>query len=267
MDNAIVWTIQEFIKNKRIEEKICNVIVRDDVFAILEKECYVLYFALEDDIDGCHICKPLNGEMKQFVYINTSKVLQEQVWTAAHELGHVWKVDQYVYDNVANCNIDAEKIVGRFTAEFLMPTDLFQREAHNRLDYNNYSGGALTTEMMMDLVIYLMNYFGVPAKAIIKRLEELGNITKQAIPLYLKGFNANRKLYDQIIRENQYTRLDKREDVYKIANLKGDMEYVERHHLAKDKYIQAVRRQFHISNEVAIDSKLDYKGLCVWKIE
>ena len=259
MDNTIVQAIQEFIKNKRIEEKICNVIIRDDVFAILEKECYVLYFALEDDIDGCHICKPLNGEMKQFVYINTSKVLQEQVWTAAHELGHVWKVDQYIYD-VVNCDIDAEKIVGRFTAEFLMPTDIFKREAHNRLGYNNYAGGALTTEMMMDLVIYLMNYFGVPAKAIIKRLEELGNITEQAIPLYLNRFNSNRKLYDQIIRENQYTRLDKREDVYKIANLKGDMEYVEKHHLAKDKYIQTVRRQFHINNEVAIDSKLDYKG-------
>ena len=47
----------------------------------------MLYYSLDDDIDGCHICKPLNGEMKQFVYINTSKVLQEQVWTAAHELG------------------------------------------------------------------------------------------------------------------------------------------------------------------------------------
>lgn len=75
MDKTIIGAIQEFIKGKRDEANIWNVIVRDDVFAILERECYVLYYALEDDIDGCHICKPLNGEMKQFVYINTSKVL------------------------------------------------------------------------------------------------------------------------------------------------------------------------------------------------
>lgn len=51
------------------------------------------------------------------MYINTSKVLQEQVWTAAHELGHVWKVDQYVQDNVANCNIDIRSILKEHTRE------------------------------------------------------------------------------------------------------------------------------------------------------
>lgn len=83
MERDIVSVIQKFIITKRNKENILNVIVRDDVFALLERECYVLYYSLEDEIDGCHICKPLNGEMKQFVYINTSKVLQEQVWTAA----------------------------------------------------------------------------------------------------------------------------------------------------------------------------------------
>lgn len=46
----------------------------------------------------------------------------------------MWKVDQYVQDNVANCNIDIEKIVGRFTAEFLMPTEIFYLEAGRRLE-------------------------------------------------------------------------------------------------------------------------------------
>lgn len=260
MEQKIVNVIQEFIKKKRDENNVCNVIVRDDVFAILEKECLVLYYALDDAIDGCHICKPLNGEMKQFVYINTSKVLQEQVWTAAHELGHVWKVDEYVRDNIANIHVDVEKIVGRFTAEFLMPSAIFVREANNRLNSNKYNGGPLSTEMMMDLITYLMNYFCVPAKAIIIRLEEMGNITEAAIPLYLKGFNDNEELYLQIIRENQYTRLDKCEEVYKIANLKGDLEFIKKQHLAKDKYIEAVRQKFHINNGVTVDSELDYRG-------
>lgn len=260
MERDIVSVIQKFIITKRNKENILNVIVRDDVFALLERECYVLYYSLEDEIDGCHICKPLNGEMKQFVYINTSKVLQEQVWTAAHELGHVWRVDRYVQDNVANCNTDIEKIVGRFTAEFLMPTEFFQRECSRRLEYNKYKGGPLSVEIMMDLVTYLMNYFCVPAKAIIKRLEELGNITEESVPIYLKVFNDNRELYGQIIRENQYTRLDKREDVYKIANLKSDLELLEKEHLAKEKYIQTLRDKFHINTGTAVDSELDYKG-------
>lgn len=260
MEQTIVNAIQEFIKMKRDEEHILNVIVRDDVFSILEEKCQVLYYALDDDIDGCHICKPLNGELRQFVYINTSKVLQEQVWTAAHELGHVWEVDRYVQDNVANCNEDAERIVGRFTAEFLMPPEIFRCEASNRLKSNKYNGGPLSVELMVDLVTYLMNYFCVPAKAIIKRLEEMGNITKEAIPLYLSRFDASKDFYDQIIQENQYTRLDKREDVFKIVNLKSDLDYIEKHHLASEKYIQTIRDKFHFNSGEAVESELDYKG-------
>ena len=80
------------------------------------------------------------------------------------------------------------------------------------------------------------------------------------MPVYLTVFNDNRELYGQIIRENQYTRLDKREDVYKIANLKSDLELLEKEHLAKEKYIQTLRDKFHINTGTAVDSELDYKG-------
>lgn len=45
------------------------------------------------------ILKPVNGKLEHFVFINTDKVVQEQVWTAAHELGHVWQVDRFVKDS------------------------------------------------------------------------------------------------------------------------------------------------------------------------
>ena len=77
MEKEIVSAIQKFIKIKRDEENILNIIVRDDVFAILEKECCVLYYSLDDDIDGCHICKPLNGEMKQCCVTKTSISLKQ----------------------------------------------------------------------------------------------------------------------------------------------------------------------------------------------
>lgn len=114
---------------------------------------------------------------------------------------------------------------------------------------------------MMDLVIYLMNYFCVSAKAIIKRMEELGNIKEEDFPLYLNAFKANKELYDQIIRENQYTRLDKKEDVYKIANLKGDLEFVEKQHLARisifrqfEKNFTLIMEQLEIQNQNTRDN-------------
>ena len=59
MEKEIVSAIQKFIKIKRDEENILNIIVRDDVFAILEKECCVLYYSLDDDIDGLKQFNPV----------------------------------------------------------------------------------------------------------------------------------------------------------------------------------------------------------------
>lgn len=260
MQRQTVEIIQEFIKQKMIEAGIVNPIVRDDVFAILENECHVLYFALDDEVDGCHICKPMNGEMAQFVYINTFKVLQEQVWTAAHELGHVWSVDQYVKNHVFDCDAETEELVGRFAAEFLIPEQIFRRESKIRLHAQGYVGGNLSTKLMMDLVTYLMNYFCVPAKAVIIRMAELGNITEGAIDAYLNGFAKNEALYHQMIQENQYTRLDKRENVYKMGNLKRDLEYLEEKNAINEKYAQTIRVKLHFDGEKASDAGLEYRG-------
>lgn len=56
--------------------------------------------------------------------INTNNTIEKQVYIAAHELGHVWKIDEKV---LAKCdgNIDSEAIINRFAAELLMPAELF----------------------------------------------------------------------------------------------------------------------------------------------
>lgn len=260
MQRQAVESIQKFIKQKIQEKGIVNPIVRDDVFAILEKECHVLYFVLDDEVDGCHICKPVNGEMEQFVYINTFKVLQEQVWTAAHELGHVWRVDQYVKNHVVDCDAETEELVGRFAAEFLLPEQIFRRESYLRLQVQGYGGGNLSTKLMMDLVTYLMNYFCVPAKAVIIRMAELGNITEAAIEAYLNGFNQNQTLYNQMIKENQYTRLDRREHVYKMGNLKRDLAYLEEKKAVNEKYAKTIREKLHFDEEKVSGTGLEYRG-------
>lgn len=260
MDTAVVKVIQDFIKNKKREKGIVNEIVRDDVFSVIQEECTVLYYWLDDEIDGCHIIKPVNGEMRQFVFINTNKVIQEQVWTAAHELGHVWRVDSYVKEQVPDVKESVEEIVGRFAAEFLMPQKIFEEQLIEKLREYNFSGTSMSGEMMVNLVAYLMNFFSVPYKSIILRFIELGYVNSEDEQQYLEGFRKNNELYLRIIKENQFTRLEKREEVYSISNLKQDLEEMEEKEIASEKYIKRVRELFHIQTRTVIEDKLDFKG-------
>lgn len=260
MERETVKTIKKFIKDKKKEEHVVNEVVRDDVFSILQKECTVLYYALEDSIDGCHIQKPLLGEMRQFVFINTNKVIQEQVWTAGHELGHVWKVDEAVYKSCPGCKDNVETIVGRFTAEFLMPEEIFCNQITDRLKEYRYTGSAMKQEMAVDLIAYLMNFFCVPAKSIILRFIELHYVDESDMEKYLDCFRDNQTLYKQKISENQYTRLEKREEVYTIGNIRRDIEKIEAEQLMKPKYIQRVKELLRMDETSEEGTTLDFRG-------
>ena len=256
----ITEIIRKFIQEKRTQGNIVNQVIRDDVFALLERECTVLYYYLEDEIEGYHIAKPVNGVLRQFVFINTQKVLQEQVWTAGHELGHVWKVDQYVRDNCAECNEDIETIVGKFTAELLMPYDIFKDEIRKKLTEYQYSGPVMSQEMMIELVTYLMNYFAVPGKAVIRRFHETGYIREENIEAYLKGFDDGKDLYDKIITERQYTRLDRIGEVYSMGTIQEDIARLERMQIVKPKYAACVREMFHIDTNPDLSVQLEFRG-------
>ena len=256
----VIEQIRAFINEKREQGKIINQVIRDDVFGMLEKECIVLYYPLDDDIEGFHIGKPIHDEIKQFVFINTQKVLQEQVWTAGHELGHVWKVDQYVKKNCDVCTVDTELIIGKFTAELLIPCDTFKAEVHNKLKEYDYHGSYMSQEMMIELVTYLMNFFAVPAKAVIRRFNEVGYIQSQHIDVYLESFEKGRDLYEKIITEKQYTRLDKVRDVYSMDTLPEDVMKLEKEHIVKQKYIDSVRKMFHIDVNPESSVQLEFKG-------
>lgn len=260
MERKTVDTIKRFIKRKRAEAHIVNAVVRDDVFSVLQKECIVLYYALDDSINGCHMQKPLLGELRQFVFINTGKVIQEQVWTAGHELGHVWRVDEAVYQRFPECKESAETIVGRFTAEFLMPEDIFRQEISNRLREYKYTGPNMQPEMVVDLITYLMNFFCVPEKSIIIRFIELDYVRESDGEKYLNCFRNNQDLYKQKISENQYTRLEKNEQVYTIGNIRSDIKKIEAEQLMKPRYVQHVKDLFHmnVTNEDGV--RLDFRG-------
>lgn len=246
-NEQVVSVIQEFITSKKKEKNIVNEVIRDDVFAILRNECVVLYYALDDSkIEGCHVIKPLNGGMEQFVFINTTKAIQEQTWTAAHELGHVWKVDSYVKEKLDQYDLDSEDLVNRFAAELLLPPQIFVKELNNKLQEYDYQGPRMYTEMMVRLVTYLMNYFCTPYKAIIRRFIELGYIEASAERHFLKGFEEQKELYKRLIVENQYTRLETVNKAFSMASMEKDISLLERSEVYSDKKIARLREMFHL---------------------
>lgn len=259
MEPRVVELIQKFIEERREEKQIVNAVIRDDVFSVLDNECNVLYYSLDDEIEGCHILKPVKGKMEQFVFINTSKVVQEQVWTAAHELGHVWNVDQYVKEKNVGCAENCERIVGRFAAEFLMPAHIFEREVGNKLSELQFSGSQMSQQTMVELVTHLMNFFCTPYKSVILRFVELGYVSSDDEEKYLEGFEQNLSMYQRLIKENQYTRLEEKKVVYAIGNIQKELDYLEKRGVLKKSYVQRVRELFHINESVTVGDDLEFK--------
>lgn len=247
-DADIVRTIQEFVDLKRNEECIVNQVIRDDVFALLEKHCIVLYYPLEDSkIEGCHIIKPLGDGEEQFVFINTTKAVQEQTWTAAHELGHVWKVDCYVKDKLNRSDLDSEDVVNRFAAELLLPKTIFKEETRQRLQEYGYRGSAMSAETMVRLVTYLMNYFCTPYKAVIRRFIELGYIKEYSEKKFLWGFERQEAFYQRLRLENQYTRLETVNKTCSMETIEQDIKLLENASVYPDsEKVNRLRKLFHL---------------------
>lgn len=89
----VVKAIKKIILDIKEKCIIKNTAIRDSIFDILENECTVIYYPLENEKNrGFHIKKIVKNELKDFVYINTAKPIAEQIFAAAHEFGHIWEV-------------------------------------------------------------------------------------------------------------------------------------------------------------------------------
>lgn len=260
-NDQVVSVIQEFIASQRKEKGIVNEIIREDVFDILGTECTVLYYALEDDgVEGCHVIKPVNGKMEQFVFINTTKAVQEQTWTAAHELGHVWKVDAYVKDKLNPHDLNSEHLVNRFAAELLLPEDIFIKELDDKLREYDYKGPKMSAEMMVRLVTYLMNYFCTPYKAIIRRFIELEYIDENAEGQFLKGFEEEKNLYERLIVENQYTRLETINRANSMGSIEQDINLLEENEVYSEQKVDRLRKMFHLERTEVRKESYNFGG-------
>jgi len=176
IENVVIF-IRETIEDLRTEEKIDS-IIKDGIFDILKSKCTIIYYPMSDeDNRGFHIRRLVNDEMRDFVYINTAKSYEQQIFTAAHELGHIWNVYPKVVEKASASGInldekdndDEEKVVDRFAAELLMPEKEF-RDSVNHYTKEFEMSEDISVVDLLKMIAKLMGEYMSPYNAVRKRL-------------------------------------------------------------------------------------------------
>ena len=250
MNENIVKGIQEQVQKIKKEYDIVNEIIRDDVFSILQglDNCNVLYYPLEgDDIGGCHIEKMVNGKLEQFVFINTAKPREKQAFVAAHELGHIWRVDEKLRECLPNEEFECEEVVNRFAAELLMPEERFITVLNSYLERIGYKGPKIAQEELVKLIAYLMNYFFVPYMAVLYRFNELGRLNERYNDS-MRRYKDSDALKD-VIKTEQYTRLGIITMLKSLDNLQEYLDQAEEQGFISPTKAAAIRADFEIPRD------------------
>ena len=148
LPNTVTDSIKEFISQKQIPT---SPLIRDDIFNILEKYCTVLYFPLKnEENDGCHVQRFVNNQVENFVYINTHKSIEKQIFTAAHELGHILELNLFLKDHCPDYNTELEETaMNQFAALVLMPDEIFLSQVKNNFTKYSTESDTITFENLI----------------------------------------------------------------------------------------------------------------------
>lgn len=228
--NSIDVEICSFIGAIRGDLIINNEVIRDDIFSILESKSIVIYYPLKDeDNRGFHVKRIVHDKLADFVYINTSMPLEEQIFTAAHELGHICDVASYVWQNIGEkvpmSLKQEEDITDRFAADLLMPGESFKKlfEAHMR--ELGITDNIVSMEQLVRLMAFLVTDFLCPYEAVRRRLLEL-NIISEEVGDILQGNETARKLVN-ILTADQNTYRREKTMIKSISGLRSKIESAE----------------------------------------
>ena len=110
--NAVVIAINTIINDIRKEQVLQNDAIRDDIFSILEKNCTVLYYPLQNEKNrGFHVKRIVNDKLEDFVFINTDKAIDEQIF--AYHRGRMEKIKgTQIYCKYEEMTKDKELVIG-----------------------------------------------------------------------------------------------------------------------------------------------------------
>ena len=269
--DAIKQKVESFIRSQDIE----NIVLRDEIFPLLQKQkCVVLYYPIGDPTrekfcDGCNTTRTINGEQVHMVFINTQNTVERQVFTAAHELGHILRIAE---DSANRKKIDQDSIeeaTNRFAAELMMPRKSFIMQVKKFLSDNRLNTKRISMKNFLRLVVYLMEYFFMPFRAVLLRIYEMKFIDSTAMENALQ-YKKSLEI-DNIIKEEQYTRLRQVNKRKSMSNLPEYLQKMQKMGRGNTVKIENICRMFDVENilktddlsqEISIRRDTDVEKVC-----
>lgn len=250
--NVVVEAIRKIILDIKEKCIIKNTAIRDRIFSILENECTVIYYPLENEKNrGFHIKKIVKNELEDFVYINTAKPIAEQIFAAAHEFGHIWDVAEKVW-NILGCEgkpteEEEEAITDWFAAELLMPTDEFRDTFFAHMNELGIKAGKVKLDEIVRIIVLQMNDFMVPYEAVRRRLEETDIIPKESADYLLSKQEEALELVAVFLKDSN-TYLGNGTSVKTVSGIRTLIENAESQGNVDSCLLKKIKKEFGIVN-------------------
>ena len=249
--DRVVDLIPSVIMSLKEEYAFKNAVIKDGIFKLLEKHCTVVYYPLQNEKNrGFHIKRFVKDAREDFVYINTAKPLAEQVFTAAHELGHVWNIVQKIQERMPGESFDGEDeeiLINRFAAELLMPADEFRRSFYMHLKEMEPNSQAIKLENLIKITVLQMNDFMVPYEAVRRRFVETQIMSEQVAKVMDKNKKVILKLIE-VFSQDQNTLLDSVTEKKAIPGLRAMLDKIEKEKLLDEYSICAIKKDFDMDS-------------------
>lgn len=266
MDTTTVlpYDVEECIKKciaaKREEYNLStsfpNPVPREDVLNLLDKFCTVIYYPLNHEgNNGFHVTDipVIDDNKNHFVFINTAQTIEKQIFTAAHELGHVWNVDDYVLsqiDSIEDSSPNRELIINRFAAVLLMPDEHFRSAYQDELKKLVEPDRSITLLNVLKLVVLLMGQFFAPMKAVVLRFVELGYMKYESASILLGKGSLQPVVIEQVkkklVSDFGYLKFQKPTEKKWIEGLSELLDTAEQNQLVSQEKIIRMREAFDL---------------------
>lgn len=255
VEKSITTCKEQIFEREKLRESFPNTLLREDVLELLDRFCTVVYFPLKrEENNGFHITGVpfADGSKQHFVFINTAQTMEKQVFTAAHELGHIWHVDDYVIkdlglDDTAELR---EMIINRFAAVLLIPGDIFDGSVDVHIKEYGATDKTITIKNLLKVIVVLMNQFFVPMKSIVLRLVERNFFSPDVADILLGNAGLSKEVIDQqiqsLITEFGFIKFQTPSMKKWIEGLAENLDLAEKNHLVSQAKIDHMREKFDL---------------------
>ncbi|MHB8076783.1 ImmA/IrrE family metallo-endopeptidase [Desulfosporosinus fructosivorans] len=235
-------------------------ILKDEIFKVLAEASVLIQYPVEDlELCGfvCYKGKTI------YCFINSFIPLEKQIFASAHELYHIWfeqemlsRGGELLKSNV----IDSESVqpknetmANRFAAMLLVPKDVLRNELSNfKVTENN---------IQMSHIVRIMDLFGVPYKAMVRRLLEIDFITTEKCLELLSEDSVTEanliqkrlQIGDEMLNQTMIIRFDGLVDKALSAYQMGRIPYERLRYLLG--IVQKTPDEFNVENPVDLPSE------------